>query len=44
MTPRSPLEEKEKTNKIMKIVVEIIKTLEVECAHIYTKTMGVYWA
>jgi hypothetical protein len=41
MTPSTPLEERGKRENIVKIMVESINILEVECAQIYTKNMGV---
>jgi hypothetical protein len=38
----TPLEEREKREQTMTIVVEIITNLEVECAQLYTETMGAW--
>jgi hypothetical protein len=40
--PSTPLEEREKRKQTTTTVVENIKNLEVECAQLYTKTMGVW--
>jgi DNA repair exonuclease SbcCD ATPase subunit len=42
VTPSTPLEEREKREQRLTTIVESINNLEVECAHLYTKTMGIW--
>jgi hypothetical protein len=41
VTQISPPEERERRKKIATIVVDSIKTIEVECVQFYIETMGV---
>jgi hypothetical protein len=42
VTPSTPPEEREMREENVTTTVESIKTLEVECAQLYTETMGVW--
>jgi hypothetical protein len=42
VTPSTPLEERKAREKNVTTVVESIKNLTVECAQLYTETMGVW--
>jgi hypothetical protein len=42
MTPSTPPKERETREKTMTTMVESIKTLELECAQVYTKIMGIW--